>query len=125
MPKKRNCRRTFKEREIHDRAVALRKMTDEKLIAYVDRQFTAGVDAGRIGNELVAQEAAKQITAAISGIKGIGKAAIDKIKEAIMEVLNPCTSCPMENDCYTDHTDKRHECNAYSKYLEAGGEYVE
>ena len=121
MPKKRNCRRSEYEKEIHDRAVALRKMTDEKLIAYVDRQFAAGVDAGRIGNEITAQETAKQITAAISKIKGIGKATIDKIKETILEVLNPCADCTMENDCYTDHTDKRHECGTYSKYLEAGG----
>ena len=125
MPKKKNCRRTPKEREIHDRAVALRKMTDEKLIAYVDRQFAAGVDAGRISNELVAQDTARQITAAISNIKGIGKATIDKIKEAILEVLNPCTGCTMEYDCYTNRTDKRHECGTYSKYLETGGEHLE
>ena len=127
MPKKKNHRITPKERVIHDRAVALRKMTDEKLVEYVDRQYIAGVDTGRISNELVEQETAKQtakqtankIMAAISNIKGIGKATSDKIKDAILEVLNlnPCDGCTMENDCYTDHTDKRHECGTYSRYL--------
>ncbi|MDR2597248.1 MAG: hypothetical protein LBC76_08015 [Treponema sp.] len=31
---------------------------------------------------------------------------------------NPCASCPMENDCYNDHTDVRSYCVAFSKFQE-------
>lgn len=36
---KRNCRRTAEERDAHTRAVAIRKMTDEQLCAYVDNEI--------------------------------------------------------------------------------------
>ena len=121
MPKKRNCRRNEHEKELHDQAVVLRKMTDAKLIEYMNKQYTAGIDTGRISNEIVAQDTAKQILQAIRGIKGIGAATISKIETAVREILNPCKDCPMEHDCYTDYTDKRHECGTYSKYLEMTG----
>ena len=34
--KKRNCRMTGEEKTTHDRAVRLRKMTDEKLVEHID-----------------------------------------------------------------------------------------
>lgn len=36
MAKKRNCRRTVDEDRIHEKAVKLRKMTDEQLVNYVE-----------------------------------------------------------------------------------------
>ncbi|MDE6913291.1 MAG: hypothetical protein K2P35_06305, partial [Lachnospiraceae bacterium] len=36
MAKKRSCRRTTDENVIHDKAVKLRKMTDEQLVHYVE-----------------------------------------------------------------------------------------
>jgi 1-deoxy-D-xylulose 5-phosphate reductoisomerase len=79
---KRNCRRTNNERCIHERAVALRKMTDEQLIEHLDRQFTAGVDAGRMVPEVSERETAEKILTAIAGIKGIGAATAAKIRAA-------------------------------------------
>ena len=38
MAKKRSCRRTENENILHDRAVKLRKMTDEQLITFIDNQ---------------------------------------------------------------------------------------
>ena len=49
---KRNCRMTEAERAIHDRAVSLRKMTDQQLCDTVDRQHSLGIDEGiRIAGE--------------------------------------------------------------------------
>lgn len=36
MGKKRSCRRTMDENIIHDKAVKMRKMTDEQLVHYVE-----------------------------------------------------------------------------------------
>lgn len=36
MAKKRNCRRTVDEDRIHEKAVKLRKMTDEQFVNYVE-----------------------------------------------------------------------------------------
>lgn len=41
--KKRNCRMTSSEREQHDRAVRIRKMTDAQLCAYLDSMKTETV----------------------------------------------------------------------------------
>lgn len=37
---KRNCRRTDKERQQHERAVAIRKMTDDQICKYIDDIIT-------------------------------------------------------------------------------------
>ena len=39
--KKRNCRMTGEEKNVHERAVKLRKMTDDKLVEHID-QLDAG-----------------------------------------------------------------------------------
>lgn len=36
MTKRRSCRRTVDEDKIHDKAVKLRKMTDEQLVHYIE-----------------------------------------------------------------------------------------
>lgn len=43
---KKNCRMTDNERAIHDRAVSLRKMTDQQLCEAMDRQHSSGIDEG-------------------------------------------------------------------------------
>lgn len=43
---KRNCRMTEAERAIHDRAVSIRKMTDQQICEFVDRQYSNGMDEG-------------------------------------------------------------------------------
>lgn len=55
MAKKRSCRRTVDENRIHDKAVKMRKMTDEQLVGYVEDQvinasnesFTRGYNEGK------------------------------------------------------------------------------
>lgn len=54
MAKKKNCRMTEEERAVHDRAVRLRKMTDQQLCDFVDRQHSLGIDEGiRLSKESV------------------------------------------------------------------------
>ena len=88
MAKKRNCRRNPQERADHERAVALRKMPDSQLVAHFDRQYKAGLDAGRIEIERAKEEAAGKILEAIGAIKGIGAATLAKIQEALDESAN-------------------------------------
>jgi hypothetical protein len=53
---KKNCRMTDEERAVHDRAVSLRKMTDQQLCEFMDRQHSLGVDEGiRLAKEDNAQ----------------------------------------------------------------------
>ena len=87
MAKKRNCRRNEKEREIHDRAVSLRKMPDHQLVERFDKHYKAGFDAGSIGIETAEQEAVRKIIEAITGIKGIGAATMGKIRDAAQEIV--------------------------------------
>ena len=37
---------------------------------------------------------------------------------------NPCSSCNLEQDCYTAHTDKRHECDAYDSFCKELIDYL-
>lgn len=43
---KKNCRMTEAERAIHDRAVSIRKMTDQQICEFVNRQYSNGMDEG-------------------------------------------------------------------------------
>ena len=43
MAKKRSCRRTTEENIIHDKAVKMRKMTDEQLVHYVEDRVEKGL----------------------------------------------------------------------------------
>lgn len=46
MARKRNCRRTKHEKRIHNKAVKLRKLTDEQLVEQLNHQFALGYQAG-------------------------------------------------------------------------------
>ena len=91
MPKKRNCKRTSEERTIHEKAVALRKMSDQQLVDYVNNQYTSGLDAGK--HEVKPQPAwespqhiTEQILLALSlNVKGIGPTLIAKMKPVIQK----------------------------------------
>ncbi len=52
---KRSCRRTEDENKIHDKAVKLRKMTDEQLVHYIEdrvnKAYSEGYNAGRKGTQ--------------------------------------------------------------------------
>ena len=79
---KRSCRRTEEENRIHDKAVKLRKMTDEQLIEYIDNI-----------SEKAAQEKKKStniesIIEEIGNIKGIGSVKLEEIKKILEKYLN-------------------------------------
>lgn len=62
--KKRNCRMTGNEKEIHDRAVKIRKMTDEQLCRYIDGLKSSAPPAE--------DKSIGRFLALISNTKGIG-----------------------------------------------------
>lgn len=88
MGKKRSCRRTMDENIIHDKAVKIRKMTDEQLVHYVeDRVEKARADGFNSGKEQAPKQKPINIAAfieEIGAIKGIGSTKLADIK-AILE----------------------------------------
>lgn len=92
--KKRSCRRTKDESWYHDKAVKLRKMTDEQLINYVeDRVEKARSEGMNEGKKLAAeekQELASEIMTvagflkelAETKVQGIGTVTIRKLEGA-------------------------------------------
>ena len=79
--KKRNCRRTIDEAKIHEKAVKLRKMTDEQLVHYVEDRVEKARSEGR--NEAQKGNCLKEFLekVSVSGtIPGIGGATAYKLK---------------------------------------------
>lgn len=85
--KKRNCRKTDEEREIHDKAVKLRKMTDAQLVEKVETAFNKGYHEGfkNASSKVGMTYYFKEFTEMLYKIKGIGNSTIWKIKKAIGE----------------------------------------
>ena len=88
MAKKRSCRRTMDENIIHDKAVKIRKMTDEQLVHYVeDRVEKARSEGFNCGKTQAPKHKTVDITGIIeeiSSVKGIGATKLADIK-AILE----------------------------------------
>jgi hypothetical protein len=88
MAKKRSCRRTTDENIIHDKAVKMRKMTDEQLVHYVEDRVAKAKSEGF--NQGKAQKPKHQpvrvadIIGEIGSVKGIGASKLQDIK-AILE----------------------------------------
>ena len=87
MAKKRSCRRTEDENKIHEKAVKMRKMTDEQLVHYVeDRVEKARSEGFNQGKQRVAPApkiGVKSIVDEIGGIKGIGPAKLEDIRTVL------------------------------------------
>lgn len=87
MAKKRSCRRTLDEDRIHEKAVKMRKMTDEQLVHYVEDRVEKARSEG--ANAVKAAEApARVINIAgimedLAAVKGIGETKLQAI-EAIL-----------------------------------------
>jgi len=79
MAKKRSHERTPEERAIHERAVKLRKMTDEQLVVYID-------GGGGKTSPAPPSDIGAQILEKLRGLKGIGVATLAKIEAAVWEV---------------------------------------
>ena len=62
--KKHSCRMTDTEKEMHDRAVKIRKMTDEQLCKYIDDTRDKSVS---------------KFLTCVAGLKGIGKTTENKL----------------------------------------------
>lgn len=81
---KRNCRRTEDEVLIHEKAVKMRKMTDEQLVHYVeDRVEKARSEGFNCGKASASkkQDGAKEFIAflQLNKISGIGAVTINKL----------------------------------------------
>lgn len=86
MAKKRSCRRTADEDKIHEKAVKMRKMTDEQLVHYVeDRMEKARSEGFNQGKKSVTGITVNEFLKEISKIKGVGDATICKIMEHFRE----------------------------------------
>lgn len=53
MAKKRSCRRTVNEDKVHEKAVKIRKMTDEQLVQYVNDRVEKARSEDLIRKEIV------------------------------------------------------------------------
>ena len=87
MGKKRSCRRTMDESVIHDKAVKMRKMTDEQLVHYVEDRVekarSEGFNQGKGQKRAVIQLSAVDFVEEIGRIKGIGTTTMTKIRELL------------------------------------------
>lgn len=84
MAKKRNCRRTTDENIIHEKAVKMRRMTDEQLINYVENRVekarSEGFNQGKGNAKAIPKVNVTEIVEEIGGIKGIGTAKLQVIR---------------------------------------------
>lgn len=81
MGKTRSCRRTEDENKIHDKAVKMRKMTDEQLVHYVeDRVEKARSEGFNQGKKNTPEIDTDMILEEIGMIKGIGAVKIQEIR---------------------------------------------
>lgn len=91
MAKKRNCRRTTDENIIHDKAVKMRKMTDEQLVHYVEDRVAKARSEGFHQRKLQAPAHKpvniEKIVEEIGNVKGIGTAKLADIKTILGRYL--------------------------------------
>ena len=86
MSKKRSCRRTTDEGKIHEKAVKMRKMTDEQLVHYVEDRVAKAKSEGY--NEAKgAVEPMKlnveRVVEKIARIKGVGLIKLEEIRKIL------------------------------------------
>lgn len=88
---KRNCRRTVDESRIHEKAVKMRKMTDEQLVHYVeDRVEKARSEGFNQGKKQESKRDSVNIAGIISeigNVKGIGTTKLADIKTILEKHL--------------------------------------
>lgn len=84
MAKKRNCRRTTDENIIHDKAVKLRKMTDEQLVHYVEDRVekarSEGFNQGKTRAPKQKTLDIEKIIKEIGTVRGIGTGKLADIR---------------------------------------------
>ena len=84
---KKNCRMTDEERAMHDRAVRIRKMTDQQICEFVDRQHSVGIDEGiRLAQE--SAEKTRDDAALINKfIDGIGGGTVYRLRKEVANAV--------------------------------------
>lgn len=96
--KKRSCRRTQSENKIHEKAVKMRKMTDEQLVHYVEERVLSARNEGfNQGRKSMAERAVNitEIIDELSNVRGIGAV---KMKQIRIVLENRIGGCPDENN---------------------------
>lgn len=92
MAKKKNCRRTVDEVKIHEKAVKMRKMTDEQLVHYVEDRVEKARSEGK--NERLAKATSLRKVNKVEEfigflqtekIAGIGTITVNKIMKVARE----------------------------------------
>ncbi len=88
MAKKRRCRRTPDENIIHEKAVKMRKMTDDQLVHYVEdmveKARSEGFNRGKEQTSKSKSVNIGEIIGKIGNVRGIGESKLADIK-AILE----------------------------------------
>lgn len=88
MGKKRSCRRSEDENRIHEKAVKMRKMTDEQLVHYVeDRVEKARSEGYNQGKGKARTFNVGNIVDEIGRVKGIGTTKLADIKAILQKHL--------------------------------------
>ena len=91
MAKKRSCRRTISENIIHEKAVKMRRMTDEKLVFYVQEQIDrARNDGFNLGKKQITKSkpvSIEEIIKEIEKVRGIGVTKLADIQEILAKHL--------------------------------------
>lgn len=94
MAKKRSCRRTSDENIIHEKAVKLRKMTDEQLVHYVEDRVEKARSEGsnqRKNQSPVHKPASiEKMIKEIGNIRGIGAIKLANIQAILEKYLEVC-----------------------------------
>lgn len=90
MARKRNCRRTMDESMIHEKAVKMRKMTDEQLVHYVEDRVEKARSEGFNQGKTKASPPSIDIQAIINDIgkvRGIGETKLGLISVILKKRL--------------------------------------
>ena len=91
MAKKRNCRRTTDKSLIHDKAVKMRKMTDEQLVHYVEDRVekarSEGFAQGKAQAPRYKSVNIEKIVNEIGNVRGIGATKLADIQAILKKHL--------------------------------------
>lgn len=97
MAKKRNCRRTTDENIIHEKAVKMRKMTDEQLVNYmadlVEKASSEGFNQGKAQASKCKSINIEKIINEIGNVRGIGATKLADIQAILKKHLGVWTEC--------------------------------
>lgn len=91
MAKKRSCRRTMDENIIHEKAVKMRKMTDEQLVHYVEERVekarSEGFNQGKVQVPKYKSISIEKIINEIGNVRGIGATKLADIQVILKKHL--------------------------------------